>query len=355
FAASDGRLGRELWKSDGTAGGTVLVDDIQPGAGTSSPQNLIVVGQTIFFSAFNETTGRELWKITVADISIAAPVITSATTLSVTTGASVNYTITASNSPTSFNATGLPAGLSIDTATGVISGVLNQTGNFEVILSASNAGGTGTATLTISSTPSSGGGDGGGGSGSATNTDSDGDGFPNELETALSTDPNNAASTPFGGSPAGAIQVLTVTKMSIKLNFVKLASDSISLDGKLPVPASFPVLNQQVTVDVGGVVKRFTLDDKGKGKSLTGTDSFKITVKATKGVIAAQESKFQVKFNKGDFDTLLTDEGLSNSDLVDRPKTVPVIILFNSRLYRVDQPLLYSAKLGKFGRTKQPR
>jgi ELWxxDGT repeat protein len=35
FTADDGVNGRELWKSDGTAAGTVLVKDINPGSATS--------------------------------------------------------------------------------------------------------------------------------------------------------------------------------------------------------------------------------------------------------------------------------------------------------------------------------
>jgi len=57
--------------------------------------------------------------------------------------------ITATNSPTSFNATGLPAGLAISHGTGVISGNVNSPGSFPVTLSATNAGGTGSKTLTI--------------------------------------------------------------------------------------------------------------------------------------------------------------------------------------------------------------
>jgi ELWxxDGT repeat protein len=62
FTAKDGSNGRELWKSDGTAAGTILVKDIYPGTDNGSPLNLIAVGSTLYFSATNGGSGRELWK-----------------------------------------------------------------------------------------------------------------------------------------------------------------------------------------------------------------------------------------------------------------------------------------------------
>src|SRR5262249_45599516 len=62
FAAFDSVNGTELWKSDGTAAGTVLVKDINPGRSGSSPGNLTAVGGTLFFSAVTPETGNELWK-----------------------------------------------------------------------------------------------------------------------------------------------------------------------------------------------------------------------------------------------------------------------------------------------------
>jgi len=61
----------------------------------------------------------------------------------------LSYTITATNSPTSYAATGLPAGLSINTTTGLISGTATLSGTSNISLSASNAGGTGMATLIL--------------------------------------------------------------------------------------------------------------------------------------------------------------------------------------------------------------
>jgi hypothetical protein len=50
------------------------------------------------------------------------PVISSAATATGNVGTAFSYQITASNTPTSYNATGLPPGLSVNTATGLISG-----------------------------------------------------------------------------------------------------------------------------------------------------------------------------------------------------------------------------------------
>ncbi len=81
--------------------------------------------------------------------SAATPVIDSASTAVAVVGQSFNYQITASNNPNTFAATGLPSGLNIVPATGLISGVPAQTGGFAVTLTASNAAGSGQAVLNL--------------------------------------------------------------------------------------------------------------------------------------------------------------------------------------------------------------
>lgn len=62
FSADDGVRGNELWRSDGTAAGTFLVKDINPGSGDSSPSGLVVANGVLFFAANNGVQGVELWK-----------------------------------------------------------------------------------------------------------------------------------------------------------------------------------------------------------------------------------------------------------------------------------------------------
>ncbi len=61
FSASDGLQGLELWKTDGTAAGTVRITDLCPGSCDSLPRNLTVFGGSIVFSADDGAHGFEPW------------------------------------------------------------------------------------------------------------------------------------------------------------------------------------------------------------------------------------------------------------------------------------------------------
>lgn len=54
--------GEELWKTDGTAEGTVIVKDIWPGPKSSNPKELTNVDGVLFFTADDGEHGFELWK-----------------------------------------------------------------------------------------------------------------------------------------------------------------------------------------------------------------------------------------------------------------------------------------------------
>ncbi len=61
FRAFSAASGTELWKSDGTEAGKVLVKDIRPGILGSNPHEFVAVDGTLFFFA-NDSHGEELWK-----------------------------------------------------------------------------------------------------------------------------------------------------------------------------------------------------------------------------------------------------------------------------------------------------
>jgi ELWxxDGT repeat protein len=63
FAAEGTWEGRNLWKSDGTAEGTVMVKDFYPGSSHNvNPAELTVIGNTVYFRVAHPAHGTELWK-----------------------------------------------------------------------------------------------------------------------------------------------------------------------------------------------------------------------------------------------------------------------------------------------------
>jgi ELWxxDGT repeat protein len=62
FVADDGDHGFELWRTDGTTDGTVLVRDVAPGSASSHPRNLVAAGGRLFFTATDGAHGFELWE-----------------------------------------------------------------------------------------------------------------------------------------------------------------------------------------------------------------------------------------------------------------------------------------------------
>lgn len=62
FVVRTGAEGAELWRTDGTEAGTMLVKDIYAGPPSASPANFCADGETLYFSAETADNGIELWR-----------------------------------------------------------------------------------------------------------------------------------------------------------------------------------------------------------------------------------------------------------------------------------------------------
>ncbi|MBW4695517.1 MAG: tandem-95 repeat protein [Lyngbya sp. HA4199-MV5] len=68
FTATNSSNGLELWRSDGTTAGTTRISDINPGTGDSSPSSLVNVNGTLYFIAKNGANVYGLWQSTAAGV-----------------------------------------------------------------------------------------------------------------------------------------------------------------------------------------------------------------------------------------------------------------------------------------------
>jgi surface antigen len=110
-------------------------------------------GQKIHLWDWNTSTASDITQQIAGSGPGPIPGITSAATATGIVGQSFKYQITGSNAPASFSAASLPSGLSVDPASGWITGTPSAAGTFLATIIASNGSGNGTASLTITVKP----------------------------------------------------------------------------------------------------------------------------------------------------------------------------------------------------------
>ena len=151
IASDDQSVAKVTWSNDQGGSGTAAGIEVWNANGIVLKPGLNLITVTAQDPSGN--TGTDSVAVTYTPLPV--PQITSASGAAATTGQYFSYLITSSNTPYSFDASGLPAGLSVNNTTGVIAGTPTQTGVFTPSISAINTGGTGSATLTITVLPPS--------------------------------------------------------------------------------------------------------------------------------------------------------------------------------------------------------
>jgi len=104
FQATDGTHGYELWKSDGTAAGTVMVADINPGSASSYPFKQANANSILFFAADDGIHGAELWTFPAVSGTPVPSLDVNGFPTSTTAGAAGTFTVTARNANGTTNA-----------------------------------------------------------------------------------------------------------------------------------------------------------------------------------------------------------------------------------------------------------
>jgi hypothetical protein len=140
---------------------------------------------------------------------------------------------------------------------------------------------------------------------------------------------------------------LNVAKIGIKLNFAKPAKDSITLTALLALDPAFDPTGQSVAVGVGGVLRTFTLDAKGKSK--VGYDQVQVKLVRKDGVVQGQ---LTLKVAQASLAQDFLDEGLTDDDIVKQARTVVLRVDLAGGAYGAAKTITYSAKKGKTGSAK---
>lgn len=257
------------------------------------------------------------------------PVITSSLTITGATNLPFRYAITGTNSPDTFTADPLPAGLVLNG--NVISGIATATGTYLVTISASSLSGADTKTLVIDVIAG------------VAELDTDGDGFSDALEVISGSSVTDPSSTPFGIA-IGVVSRLNISKFHLSIDARKAARNKLSVTGGLN-PTTVPVLSGSVfTVDFGSIVKQYTLDEKGRGGA--GHDSVKVSVKKPNGSV--QSVSFTASITN-----ITAPVGFDTTqDRKKVPTAISLAVIFNGVYYQTTQIVSYASKTGVGGSAK---
>ncbi len=187
---------------------------------------------------------------------------------------------------------------------------------------------------------------------SRSDLDEDEDSFSTELELALGSRWWDGASTPLGPGGGGEVKALAVEDAGFRLTGWKAARDGLHVAARLQVDPDLRREGASLTVDAGGVIRTFTLDRRGRGRS----GDARVRLRFDRGGVDREERGAHLRFTvrRGSLIDPLADEGIWPMDPVeDQPLDLPVTVLLDSRRYRARAPLLWTVSSWGSGRARK--
>jgi Tol biopolymer transport system component len=200
-------------------------------------------------------------------------------------------------------------------------------GSYEVMLAVSDADVTVTATITIEVVAPA-----------VTKFDSDEDGVADWIELDIGTNPQRADSSPVGGVAQNVTMENSQTKLAIKLNFARESSDSLKLSAILP---SATQLSGDAIIDVGGIVRRYTINEKGRSSPA----GLRLNMPRNK------LPKLSLSLTRTELAALFGDQGLLNQTLKSTVE-IPLAIIYGGTVSQTRLTLRYSAIKDRSGSAK---
>lgn len=169
--------------------------------------------------------------------------------------------------------------------------------------------------------------------------------FTNCGAYAVSVTVTDGVSSATTGLTVAVACPMGVSRLKLQAKFQRVGADTCAISGTLSnLPGGFVIANATVTLDVGGAPIAFQLNVKGQGANANGSIKFAHNTKSALWMFTGKL--------KADMQASWAQYGLTNSLVINRPVTVPVLLLLQSdtvESFEVEPVLGYTDKSGISG------